>query len=192
MEKATYQLEPTPIFSLTTVISLSAVLGLLCIAYTASRILLPQHANSKIRAIYIWHFFDFLVHFILEGSFLAHAFLSYAPIPSYSELQSAQYFPIPMTPHGVFFLGQSSRLYGSFYSNGPMAELWKVYAAADRRWGGSDLTIISLEILTVGVMAPLAVYVCYLLQKESMAKAWFVMTVIATGEIYGGATVPPR
>lgn len=91
-----------------------------------------------------------------------------------------------MTPVGVSFLGQSGRLYGSFYPSNPMASLWREYSRADKRWGGSDLTIISLELLTVFIMGPLAVYVCHLLRKKDIAKAMFVMVVIATGELYGG------
>lgn len=34
-------------------------------------------------------------------------------------------------------------------SEGPLAELWKEYSKADRRWLTSDPTIVSIEILTV-------------------------------------------
>ncbi|KAI9726630.1 MAG: hypothetical protein M1828_000997 [Chrysothrix sp. TS-e1954] len=103
-----------------------------------------------------------------------------------------------MTPQGVYFMGQSERLYGAFYGTSPTARLWQEYARADARWGGSDLGIISLELLTVFVMAPLSVGICYYLARAhgasvsgaersgAQAKAWILMIVVATGELYGG------
>lgn len=83
-------------------------------------------------------------------------------------------------------MGHKDRLYGAFYGTTVMSKLWQEYAAADRRWGGSDLTVISLELLTVGVMGPLAFYVFTLLARAKYRQAWFWACVIATGEIYGG------
>lgn len=123
---------------------------------------------------------------LTSGMTTDNCFFSWAPFPPYDELPHVDYFPAPMTPYGVSFMGESSRLYGSFYANNPMASLWREYARADRRWGGSDLTIISLELLTVFVMAPLSIYICHLLRKQDIASAWFVMAVVATGELYGG------
>ena len=90
-----------------------------------------------------------------------------------------------MTPAGVSFLGGSKHLHGSFYGTSMTARLWQEYAKADKRWGGSDLTITSIELLTVFVMAPLALYVCHLLHKQEHKKASFWMAVVATGELYG-------
>lgn len=68
-----------------------------------------------------------------------------------------------------------------------MARLWQEYAKADKRWGGADLTIISIELLTVFVAGPLAVYVCELVrQQDRGGKLWFWASVLATGELYGG------
>lgn len=78
-----------------------------------------------------------------------------------------------------------------------MARLWQEYAKADRRWGGADLTVISLEILTVGLAGPAAMYICYLVAKIANAEnelarnrlqplLWFTAIVLATGELYGG------
>ena len=71
--------------------------------------------------------------------------------------------------------------------------MWREYAKADRRWGGSDLTVVSLELLTVGLMAPVAVWVCCCLSRNSRIETrglggseWFWMVVLATGELYGG------
>jgi len=94
-----------------------------------------------------------------------------------------------MTAPGVYFMGQKDRLYGAFYGTTIMSKLWQEYAAADKRWGGSDLTVISLELLTVGVMGPLALYVFTLLARAKYRQAWFWACVIATGEIYGGMSL---
>ncbi len=60
-----------------------------------------------------------------------------------------------------------------------------VYAQADKRWAGADLTVISLELLTVFVAGPLALYICYgITKRDPMVAFW--MIVLATGEIYGG------
>lgn len=81
--------------------------------------------------------------------------------------------------------------------------MWQEYAKADKRWGGSDLTVVSLELLTVFIGGPLAAYICVLLskghgdEKASAAKGAkkivsgklaFWLIVLATGELYGGET----
>ena len=152
----------------TTIVSLSATVVLLLVAFGVSRILLPAHTSTKLRVIYIWHFFDFLIHFIFEGAFLYNCFFTYVPGGSLNN-----------------FLSQPLRTYGVFYGSSPMAKLWQVYAKADRRWGESDLTIISLEILTVFGAGPLATYVCYCIQNQDH-RMWYWMTILATGELYGG------
>lgn len=45
--------------------------------------------------------------------------------------------------------------------------------------------VISLELLTVFVVGPLACFVCYDIAKKN-PRANIVMTIIATAEIYGG------
>ena len=51
------------------------------------------------------------------------------------ELQDQKYYN---TPHG--FLGHSDRIYGSQAGGeNPFAQLWMVYARADKRWAGVDL-----------------------------------------------------
>ena len=91
-----------------------------------------------------------------------------------------------MTPPGTHFLGRTDRLYGAFYGDNLTSKLWREYAAADRRWGGTDLGVISLELLTVFVMAPIAVAVCESLRREKHGQAFFLMSIVATGELYGG------
>lgn len=87
----------------------------------------------------------------------------------------------------MHFLGHADRLYGSQYGSSPTAKLWQEYAKADRRWGGADLTVISLELLTVFGAGPLAAYVCELVRRrDTGGKLWFWASVLATGELYGG------
>lgn len=61
-----------------------------------------------------------------------------------------------LTPPDVYWLGQQDRLFGANYGEGMFSRLWQEYAKADRRWGGTDLGVVSLEVLTVFVGAPLA------------------------------------
>lgn len=96
----------------------------------------------------------------------------------------------------MYFLGYKDRLYGSDYGSNPFAKLWQEYAKADRRWGGADLTVISLELLTVGVAGPLALWVTEMVRRGAgigggkggvgSARLWFWASVLATGELYGG------
>lgn len=78
-----------------------------------------------------------------------------------------------------------------------LARLWREYAKADSRWGGADLTVISLELLTVFMAGPAALYVCRLIARISKAghavdkgrlksRMWFVLIALSTGELYGG------
>lgn len=50
-----------------------------------------------------------------------------------------------------------------------------------------EQTVISLELLTVLVVGPLACLVCYDIAKKN-PRANILMTVIATAELYGGAS----
>ena len=94
----------------------------------------------------------------------------------------------------MFFLGDRENLYGSLYGSNPFALLWQEYARADKRWGGADLTVISLELLTVLLAGPLAVYIAELVRRGGgsgsggavTGKLWFWASVLATGELYGG------
>ena len=123
---------------------------------------LPKDVASKYKYLFLWHAYDFLTHFILEGSYLYYCF---------SEVD-----------------GQ----YGPNFGSGTMARLWQEYAKADSRWGGADLTIMSLEILTVGLAGPGSMYIAYLIYRISKgdsrlrARMWFLATILATAELYGG------
>ncbi|KAL5524449.1 hypothetical protein ACEPAF_9589 [Sanghuangporus sanghuang] len=70
-------------------------------------------------------------------------------------------------------------------STGPFAELWKEYARADFRWGFSDPTVVSLEILTVLGAGPLCCYILYQLVRQDPARHYWIV-VLSTAELYGG------
>ncbi|KAL9128051.1 MAG: hypothetical protein Q9217_003190 [Psora testacea] len=180
---ATQSSPPSLVIDQTTILSLLAALTLLLAAYVASLSLLPASTTTKIRILFVWHLFDSLTHFLFEGSFLYNCFFTYTSIP-----HTADYpHPASLTSPGVYFLGYKNRLYGSQYGTSPTAKLWQEYAKADKRWGGADLTIISLELLTVFGAGPLAAYVCELVRQGDRAgKLWFWASVLATGELYGG------
>lgn len=167
----------------TTVLSLLATLALLIVAYVASLRLLSPSTSTKVRILFIWHAFDALIHLLLEGSFLYNCFFTYTSISHSSDnLHSAS-----LKAPGAFFLGQKERLYGSNYGSNPMARLWQEYAKADKRWGEADLTIVSIELLTVFIAGPLAGYVCQLIRRQDRSgKLWFWASLLATGELYGG------
>lgn len=171
--------EGPEIISMTTILSLLSTVAILGIGYLSSRSLLPSSASNKTRFLFIWHATDALIHFILEGSYLYNCFFSSQTL-ELAGMKASEYLP-----PNVHFLGDSSRVYGAEYGTSPFSALWQEYAKADKRWGGSDLTVISLELLTVFIAGPMAVWICYCLQ-ERRADAWFWMIVLATGELYGG------
>jgi len=124
---------PDDIFDQTTLISLASTLAILAVAYITSRSVLPASTTASWRALYIWHAFDALIHFVLEGSFLYHCFFSYMPM---SRVRN----PLMLAPTAHNFLGHTDRAYGpQAGGDNPFAQLWMVYAKADRRWAGADL-----------------------------------------------------
>ncbi|PSN74824.1 Emopamil-binding protein [Corynespora cassiicola Philippines] len=180
----------SPTIDATTILSLLTLLSLLGGAYAASVRFLPRTSSLKTRILFVWHLFDALVHLVFEGSFLYNCFcVSYALPTSFSA--AARHHPHIrlLTPPDVYWLGHEDRLYGANYGEGPFSRLWQEYAKADKRWGGVDLTVVSLEILTVGVGAPLALWICAMLRTEErkgVLKRWFWMSLLATAELYGG------
>lgn len=195
-----------PVIDEATIGGLSAALGILITAYIVSRLALPKTASTRTRILFVWHSFDSLIHFIFEGSFLYNCFTVYL---STKDIAKHTYLigkaPVELYPSGVHFLGFKDRIYGSAYGTSPTAKLWQEYAKADARWGGADLTVISLELLTVLIGGPLSAYICYLMAKghgdvgaasasgkKSMGgKLSFWMIVLATGELYGGEMEAP-
>lgn len=172
------------IISATTVWSLLSTIAILAAAYLASVQFLPKTAGTKIRILFIWHAFDALIHLILEASFLYNCFFSYTTNTS-GLWKPNETFASPYLPPNVYFLGRPDRIYGADWGTSPFSALWREYAKADKRWGGSDLTVISLELLTVFIGGPLAAWICNCLRKQR-ADTWFWMIVLATGELYGG------
>ncbi|TCD70519.1 hypothetical protein EIP91_002864 [Steccherinum ochraceum] len=91
----------------------------------------------------------------------------------------------------IHFTFEGSFLYLSTFgrsvvtSEGPFAELWKEYARADARWGVSDPTVVSLEILTVLGAGPMCFYILKQLASNDPARHYWII-VLCTAELYGG------
>lgn len=66
-----------------------------------------------------------------------------------------------------------------------MISTGREYAAADFRWGFSDETVVSLEILTVLGAGPMACYIVYQIVKNDPARHYWLV-VLSTAELYGG------
>lgn len=179
MASAASETHPPQLISTTTVYSLLSTLLILAAAHLSSRRFLPSTASAKTRFLFVWHATDALIHFILEGGYLYNCFLSSKPLGE-AGVTASEYLP-----PNVFFLGDRDNVYGAAYGTSPMSALWREYARADRRWAGTDLGVISLELLTVFVAGPMAVWVCWCLARKR-ADAAFWMIVLATGELYGG------
>ncbi|KAI5792624.1 Emopamil-binding protein [Pyronema domesticum] len=159
-----------PIISATTVWSLAATVALLAAAYGLSIAVLPRTISKKERGIYIWHIFDALTHLTLEASFCYYSLFSSAPFPA---------------ENTVTLFGNSAVSYGVKYSSAPLAKLWQEYARADLRWGNSDVTTLCIELITVVLAGPLALWVAEMIRKGE-GRRWFWMAILATAEIYGG------
>lgn len=151
---------------------------------------LPKSISRKHYWIFVWGAYDALTHLIIEASYLYHCFFSYETI----SITSDHPHPASSGGKGPYFLGYSDRNYGAFYGQGPMARLWQEYGKADTRWGEADLTVISLELLTVFGAGPAAAYICYLIAKAANSenaatkalldcRMWFVAIVLSTGEL---------
>jgi hypothetical protein len=182
---ATSSPPPVSILSLldtTTLLSLALVVLLILLAYTASLFLLTPSTPKSLRVLFIWHAFDALIHFVFEGSFLYNCFFTYIDLAPATWSASASTSPVTWAGRSV-----STRAYGSNFASESnyFAALWRVYAAADARWGGADATVVALELLTVFIGGPLACWVCRgIARRDPSAGVW--MVVLATGELYGG------
>ncbi|KAL4785443.1 Emopamil-binding protein [Aspergillus varians] len=177
---------PTAPFELDTptTLCIAFALSFMPLAYLLGASLIPS-SQTRNRVLFFWHAYDALTHLFIEGSFLYECFTSYATLPAGITTEPA-------------FLGLKDRVYGAAYGgSSPSARLWQEYAKADHRWATADATVISLELLTVFLGGPAAVYVCYLLWASSRSgdvegkgaakgKLWLVATALATAELYGG------
>ncbi|KAJ1329370.1 EXPERA (EXPanded EBP superfamily) [Microdochium nivale] len=171
---------PPDLFDKTTLVSLASTVTILAVAYVVSLTALDRATTTGTqRALFIWHAFDALLHFTLEGSFLYHCFFSWVAITDVAD-------PSALAPSPPGFLGTTGRVYGpQAGGDNPFALLWMVYAKADWRWAGADLTVISLELLTVFLAGPLACVICYCLARKD-PRANILIIVVATMELYGG------
>ncbi|XP_029282950.1 emopamil-binding protein-like [Cottoperca gobio] len=70
-------------------------------------------------------------------------------------------------------------------SDGLLAELWKEYGKADRRWLISDPTIVSIEILTVVLGSLLALLLIHAVLKDKYYRH-FLQVALSVCELYGG------
>lgn len=61
---------PPDLFDSTTLISLASTVLILAVAYGTSVKVLASTTPTSYRVLFIWHAFDALIHFFLEGSFL--------------------------------------------------------------------------------------------------------------------------
>lgn len=61
---------PPDLFDSTTMISLASTVLILAVAYGTSVKVLAPTTPTSYRVLFIWHAFDALIHFFLEGSFL--------------------------------------------------------------------------------------------------------------------------
>ncbi|QUC18841.1 uncharacterized protein UV8b_03082 [Ustilaginoidea virens] len=176
---------PPELWDATAVASFLATAAILLAASLASASALPATTSPPLRFLFAWHLADALCHFLLEGGFLYHCFFSHVRRDAAAAAAAADLASLFPTPYN--FLGWGAeRIYGpQSGGDSPLAQLWMVYARADRRWAGVDLGVVSLELLTVFFAGPVACLVCYLIRKQS-PKACFWMIVLATAELYGG------
>ncbi|KAG6356949.1 hypothetical protein INS49_014824 [Diaporthe citri] len=155
---------PPDLFDQTTLVSLASTVLILAVAYGTSLKALSPSTPGSYRFLFIWH-----------------ASIPYDDL-TVGDLRSGRYY---RTQTG--YLGHDDRIWGSqaASADNPFAQLWMVYARADKRWAGADTGVVSLELLTVGIVAPLAVLVCYDIAKKN-SRANLLMVIIATAELYGG------
>ncbi|XP_022101938.1 emopamil-binding protein-like [Acanthaster planci] len=70
-------------------------------------------------------------------------------------------------------------------TDGFLADVWKEYARADARWGVSDPTIVSMELLTAVFDGTLAVVLIYAILGNKHYHH-YVQIVLCVCELYGG------
>lgn len=78
-----------------------------------------------------------------------------------------------------------SEAFGIVTEHSDMTFVGKEYAAADFRWGFSDPTVVSLEILTVLGAGPMCCYILKQLSNDDPARHYWII-VLSTAELYGG------
>lgn len=197
---------PTTVLDIPAMVCLAIVFSLLPLAQVLASFLIrksqsPSAPNkgqgrqhSKDYYLLLWHIFDALTHFLIEGSYLYNCF--------FTSVRSDSIDSAPYSPRSKPFLNDTTRLYGAKYGTGATARLWQEYGKADRRWVESDaaIDVIALEVFTVFVVGAAALTVCFLLVRSRCAQAgqqqakyrrnrarmWMVAMAVAVAEIYGG------
>ena len=132
---------PPDLFDQTTIIALSSLAGLVVVAIFVSRSILPASTPSSLRFLFVWHAFDALCHFVLEGSFLYHTLFTYLPLDKISakDIADNKYF----LTHN--WLGHTDRVYGPQAGTDLFSQMWMIYARADKRWGGAEVVSLSFR-----------------------------------------------
>lgn len=149
--------EPPSLLDTTTLYSLLSTLAILLAALLLSRRVLDPHSTpTRLRLLFIWHAFDALIHFILEGSFVYHCLFAKSSIPVGGRVFIGQVGGGGVNgkwvgEEGTYWSDPRGFLNGDVSGSGkvmhgaqaggenPLAALWMVYAKADARWAGVDL-----------------------------------------------------
>lgn len=155
--------------------------------------MLSEAWTPRVLTFYAWHLFDGLMHLLLESTYVYGCFAYYTTkarlhVPGsllsednqnyghrhvqYHDLDAATQkklcYPDAFPRH---FLARPDRLYGNAYSSSVNAQIWQEVAKADSRYAGIDLTTLCLEIITVALAGPLAIYVAERVRKDVAAAA---------------------
>jgi hypothetical protein len=131
---------PAELTDTTTLVSLGAVLVMVLAAWGLAEHFLDHRTPSQLRFLFVWHAFDAMIHFCLEGSFLYHCFFSVADLAGFKEAggMSDVYHP---DPEG--YLGTSGLVHGAQAGavngvEGPMAMLCEFVSGVERRIFGGE------------------------------------------------------
>lgn len=147
--------------------------------------------TTQTAILYLWHLTDGLTHLLIESTYIYGCFTHSIPIPA------SQQQPHSSSANPRYFLNRKDRLYGNSYGSNVPAQIWQEYARADSRYAGVDITTLSLEIVTVFLAGPLALYVAESIRRDVKQRGgrlaggtWFWAGVLAVGELYGGYVFP--
>lgn len=145
---------PPDLFDKTTLISLASTVVILLAALLLSRLVLdPKSTPKSLRFLFIWHAFDALIHFFLEGSFVYLCLFSSKVVEKGELIKGSLlgedwsgYYPSPYNYLGSGDNGAVVHGAQAAVESNPFARLWMVYARADRRWAGVDLVCLNFSL----------------------------------------------
>ncbi len=124
---------PVVLFDTITIIALSSLAALIIAGISFANVTLPTTFSPAKRFLFIWHAADALCHLIIEGSFVYHCLFSYLTLKDGEDLNGL--YPSPPN-----FLYSTDRVYGPQAGGSNIfAQMWMVYARADKRWAGVDI-----------------------------------------------------